>query len=445
MYAVPHGTHGKRKKATAMGIMQATRHSEASETSESFTDVVYLSDKPELPAEMRRLFRQKKLSFRLLPPDEHEVLSRRPDLIGTAIIDAQGTDLSQDPKLGRIIESLERNNIGAIFLTQRIKQPVRSFSLTPSDSSFSMTNSMESISLDDLWACISVNLTQRKHQNQGIAVKPPTLRSSSERLWGSRMADESQPEGALVNSLTEQLRLAGLVQRDFLPSHLPNSEETQWAAMFLPAEWVSGDIYDVTRIDEQHIGFYIADAVGHSMPAALLTIFIKQALVMRETVNNRYRIFTPTETMRNLNTRMAGQKLSGYQFATCCYCLLNVKTRQLTFARAGHPYPILLRAGQPPQQLETRGALLGIFENAEFVQETVQLEAGDRLLLYSDGAESLIGHFDGTADMHFAEDLIEMNEAPVTKIIDRLMERAKDRRIDPAELDDMTIVGLEIL
>jgi len=315
----------------------------------------------------------------------------------------------------------------------------------PSDSSFSMTSSVESISLDDLWACISVNLTQRKHQNLGIAVKPPALTSSSERLWGSRMADESQPEGALVNSLTEQLRLAGLVQRDFLPSHLPNSEETQWAAMFLPAEWVSGDIYDVTRIDEQHIGFYIADAVGHSMPAALLTIFIKQALVMRETVNNRYRIFTPAEAMRNLNARMAGQKLSGYQFATCCYCLLNVKTRQLTFARAGHPYPILLRAGQPPQQLETRGALLGIFENAEFVQETVQLEPGDRLLLYSDGAESLIGHFDGTTDMRFAEDLVKMNDAPVTKIIDRLTERARDRRIDPAELDDMTIVGLEIL
>ncbi len=425
-----------------MGIMQATRRSEAPE---SFTDVVFLSDKAELPAEMKRLFRHKKLSFRVLPPDDHEAISRRPDLIGTAIIDAQGTDLSQDPKLGRIIESLERNNIAAIFLTQRIRRPVRSFSLMPSDSSFSMTSSVESISLDDLWACISVNLTQRKHQNLGIAVKPPALTSSSERLWGSRMADESQPEGALVNSLTEQLRLAGLVQRDFLPSHLPNSEETQWAAMFLPAEWVSGDIYDVTRIDEQHIGFYIADAVGHSMPAALLTIFIKQALVMRETVNNRYRIFTPAEAMRNLNARMAGQKLSGYQFATCCYCLLNVKTRQLTFARAGHPYPILLRAGQPPQQLETRGALLGIFENAEFVQETVQLEPGDRLLLYSDGAESLIGHFDGTTDMRFAEDLVKMNDAPVTKIIDRLTERAKDRRIDPAELDDMTIVGLEIL
>ena len=424
-----------------MGILHATRRSN---TLESFTDVVFLSDKPEMPAEIRRLFRQKRVSSRLLPLDEHHCIRQRPDLIGTAVIDAQGMNISHNPRLGRIIESLERHNIGTIFLTQRIRRPVRSFSLLPSESSFSMADSVESVSLDDLWAQISVNLSQRKHLNAGIAVKPPVLTSSSERLWTSRMNDESQPAGALMDTLTEQLRLAGLVQRDFLPSHLPNGAETQWATMFLPAEWVSGDIYDVARIDEQHIGFYLADAVGHSMPAALLTIFIKQALVMRETIDRSYRIFTPAEAMKNLNLRMAGQKLSGYQFATCCYCLLNIKTRQLTFARAGHPYPILLRAGRPPQQLQTRGALLGIFENAEFVQETVQLESGDRLLLYSDGAESLIGQAEGAEGMRFTDDLLEMNDAPVTEIIDRLTERAGNRRIDPAELDDMTVVGLEI-
>ena len=81
-----------------------------------------------------------------------------------------------------------------------------------------------------------------------------------------------------TENITEQLRMAGLVQRDFLPSQLPDSDRLRWATTFLPAEWVSGDIYDVMRIDEQHIGFYIADVVGHGMPAALLTMFIKQAL-----------------------------------------------------------------------------------------------------------------------------------------------------------------------
>ena len=73
----------------------------------------------------------------------------------------------------------------------------------------------------------------------------------------------------LADNLTEQLRLAGLVQQDFLPAKLPNTDEIRWSTIFLPAEWVSGDIYDIVRIDEQHIGFYVADIVGHGMPAAL--------------------------------------------------------------------------------------------------------------------------------------------------------------------------------
>jgi serine phosphatase RsbU (regulator of sigma subunit) len=409
-----------------------------------FTDVVYLSDNLEMPPEIKRLLRRERLSHRLLPLVGYTAVRNRPDLVGAVVIDAVDVDVSESPDLGRIIESLERDNVGTILLTKRIRRPVRSFSLTPSDSSFSMTRTMESVSIEDLWAQIRVNLARRKPHNPGITVKPPTLRDSSERLWKNRLERHLPETGTLVDSLTEQLRLAGLVQRDFLPTHLPNGDETQWAATLLPAEWVSGDIYDVARIDERHIGFYVADAVGHSMPAALLTIFIKQALVMRETTGSNYRIFSPTEVMANLNLRMASQKLSGYQFATCCYCLLNIETKQLTYARAGHPYPILLRRGQPPQQLQTRGALLGIFENADFIQESVPLERGDRVLLYSDGAEWLVGHLEDGAGFQFAESLLAVKDAPITEIVDRLTEQANAREVDPAEIDDQTLVGLEI-
>ena len=413
-------------------------------TAEGFIDVVYLSDKPQMPVEIRRLFRQNKLTFQLLPLDAYRDIRTRIDRIGTVLVDAEGVDISLDQRLGRVLEALERDNIGIILLTQRIKQRVRSFSLVSSETSFSMANSVDSISLDDLWASIRVNLAQRKHQHSGITTKPPGPTSLSERLWDKKPADPSDVNGSFVDSVKEQLRLAGMLQRDFLPAKLPNNDDLHWAVTFLPAEWVSGDIYDVARIDEQHIGFYLADAVGHSMPAALLTMFIKQALVMRQTVDKNYRIFSPAEVIKNLNVKMAGQKLSGYQFATCCYCLLNVKTRQLTFARAGHPYPILLREGQPPLQLQARGSLLGIFENAEFVQETIQLQSGDRLLLYSDGAELLVGRLHDKAGFQFAEDFLTMKDLPIAEIVDRLTEQARSRDIDPAEVDDLTLVGLEI-
>jgi sigma-B regulation protein RsbU (phosphoserine phosphatase) len=425
--------------------MGKTRSAGNTEGLTTFTDVVYLSDKTDMPAEIRRLFRHKKVSFCLLPLDKYDEIRTRPDLVGTVLVDAEGIDTSQDLRLGRILESLERDNIGIVLLTQRIRRPVRSFSLVSSESSFSMPGTVESISLDDIWARIRINLADRKKQNSGVTTKRPILTSLTERIWRGHPTDQLQAEDAFVDGLKEQLRLAGLVQRDFLPSQLPNSEEVRWAATFLPAEWVSGDIYDIARIDEQHVGFYVADAVGHSMPAALLTMFIKQALQMRQTVENSYRIFAPAEVVKNLNQKMTGQKLSGYQFVTCCYCMLNLKTRQLSFARAGHPYPILLRKDQPPQQLETRGSLLGVFENAEFVQQSVQLERGDRLLLYSDGAESLIGRLHDKEGFQYTDEFLALNDGSITEIVDRLTEMATHRQVNPAEIDDLTIIGLQLL
>jgi serine phosphatase RsbU (regulator of sigma subunit) len=431
----------REEKAANMG---KTRSADDAGGMTSFTDVVYLSDKQDIPAEVRKLFRHNKLSFCLLPLSRYDEIRTRPDLVGTVLLDAEGIDIAQDQRLSRILEALERDHFGIVLLTQRIQRPVRSFSLVSSESSFSMPRTVETISLDDLWARIRINLADRKHQHSGIAAKPLESLSLAERLRINRPADQPPPDGALMDSLKEQLRLAGLVQRDFLPAQLPNSEDVRWAATFLPAEWVSGDIYDIARIDEQHIGFYVADAVGHSMPAALLTIFIKQALQMRETLDHSYRIFPPAEVVQNLNRKMAGQKLSGHQFVTCCYCLLNRKTRQLTFARAGHPYPILLRKGQPARQLEGRGSLLGVFEDAEFVQESVQLQAGDRVLLYSDGAESLIGRLHDKEGFRYTKEFLALSDGSITEIIDRLTEMAAHRHVPPAEIDDLTIIGLQL-
>jgi sigma-B regulation protein RsbU (phosphoserine phosphatase) len=414
------------------------------ELPQNFTDILYLTNQEQIPPEVRRLLREKKLSFKILPIHRFPEVRERPDLIGTVIIDAKDLDKAQQQKLARIIESLELENIGAILLTHRLELPVKSFSLAPAKSSFSMAGTMESFSIDELWTRISVNLAYRR-KSSGLAVKPALPPRQSQEIHKNKLARQLSMTGALVDNLAGQLRLAGLVQQDFLPTHLPNTEEVRWATLFLPAEWVSGDIYNIVRIDEQHIGFYVADVVGHGVPAALLTIFVKQALVMRETIENNYRIFSPAEVMDNLNSRMAAQKLSGYQFATCCYCLLNLKTLQLTYARAGHPYPILIRRGEQPQQLEIRGSLLGVFEQSEYIQETIQLQRGDKLLLYSDGAEPFVGGVDEQVGFRFNEEFCTMMDLPVVEMFNGFQSLAQNMKIDPSEVDDTTAVGLEIL
>ena len=416
----------------------------AVEVPTSFTDVLYLTNQGQMPSEIRQLLKEKRLSFLILPIDKFSHILHRLDLVGTVIIDVAALEASQQQKLARIIESLELKSIGTILINNRVKLPVRSFSLAPAKISFSLSTRMESVSTDELWVRISVNLAYRRKGSE-ILVRPAVPPRHVQRTHKNKLAEQLRTTEALVENLAEQLRMAGLVQRDFLPTRLPNTDKVRWAVTFMPAEWVSGDIYDIVRVDEQHIGFYIADAVGHSMPAALLTIFLKQALVMRETIDSNYRILSPAEVMRNLNVRMAGQKLSGYQFATCCYCLLNTETLQLTYARAGHPYPIVIRPHNPPEQLEIRGSLLGIFERSEYIQQSVQLAAGDKLLLYSDGAEPFIGSFDDLTGFHFSEEFGEIKDLPVAEMFDKFNVLAQNKKIDSSDVDDITAVGLEIL
>jgi sigma-B regulation protein RsbU (phosphoserine phosphatase) len=252
---------------------------------------------------------------------------------------------------------------------------------------------------------------------------------------------------SLHTQLSEELRLAGIVQQDFLPEQLPNCDKVRWATFILPAECVSGDIYDVRRIDEQHVGFYVADAVGHGMPAALLSIFINQAIAVYEDTQNNHCVLSPAELMKNVNLRMSAQKLSGCQFVTCCYCLININTLQLTYSRAGHPYPILIRGQEPPRNLEIEGSLLGILAEAEYSQRTIQLQPGDKLLLYSDGAIPFISNSNDITPLNLKDEFHEIIDRPIVEMMDRfsVLAENENKEMKPSEIDDVTAVGLEIL
>src|SRR2546428_9984628 len=170
---------------------------------------------------------------------------------------------------------------------------------------------------------------------------------------------------------------------------MPEVGRVRSHTLFRPAGYVSGDLYDVMRLDERNVGFYLADAVGHGLPAALLTMFVKQALQTREITpgGDGYRLLDPSETMRRLNNRLIDQNLSHATFATALYGTIDVDTLRLTVSRAGHPSPIILRADGRAEALEPEGSLLGIFPDETYDSCTTQLHPGDRVIAYTDGVE----------------------------------------------------------
>jgi phosphoserine phosphatase RsbU/P len=196
-----------------------------------------------------------------------------------------------------------------------------------------------------------------------------------------------------LNRIDEELRLAARLQQDFLPKELPEVGPVRFRTLYRPAGYVSGDLYDVMRLDETHVGFYMADAVGHGVPAALLTMFIKQALVTKEIVPGGYRLLPPAESLARLNQVLVDQNLAHATFATALYGVIDVQTLEVTLARAGHPAPMLIRGGPGGEiePLQPEGGLLGVFPDETYETATFRLATGDRLFLYTDGIEVAFG------------------------------------------------------
>jgi serine phosphatase RsbU (regulator of sigma subunit) len=247
-----------------------------------------------------------------------------------------------------------------------------------------------------------------------------------------------------MHRLDEELRLAARLQQDFLPKSLPQVGKVHFHTLFRPAGYVSGDLYDVMRLDEHHVGFYMADAVGHGMPAALLTMFLKNALITKEITPSGYRLLPPGQSMARLNAALVDQNLSQATFATALYGSIDTQTLRLTFARGGHPSPILITGDGRLTALEADGSLLGIFPGEQFAETSVDLKPGDRVFVYSDGIEVAFSG-DETTDMtRWRDELYARREMSTEDLITDFAQHLDGEAGSLTPKDDLTMIVVEV-
>ena len=282
----------------------------------------------------------------------------------------------------------------------------------------------------------AVPVLQRMEQLQG---EMESLRAELNLL---RRRDETL--NFYLNRIDEELRLAARLQQDFLPKELPEIGQVRFHTLYRPAGYVSGDLYDVMRLDENHVGFYMADAVGHGVPAALLTMFIKQALVTKEIIPGGYRLVPPGESLARLNQTLVEQNLAHATFATALYGVVNVRTLEVTIARAGHPAPMLLRANDPViEAVQPEGGLLGVFPNETYDTAVVRLSPGDRLLVYTDGVEIAFGT-EAIDTERWKSELAARAHLASEELLHDLSEHLDAQTGSLAPKDDVTAVMLEV-
>jgi len=240
------------------------------------------------------------------------------------------------------------------------------------------------------------------HQGDGLIIEPADTDVARIALELFTLAEREGAVGSLKRDLRiaqavqggvsgemsrihEELSMAATIQRETLPKELPQLDEVEFGVIFRPAAYVSGDIYDIARIDDKRIGFFIADAVGHGVPAALLTMVISRTLGITSGAGASFA--SPSEAITRLNDEMVRMQQGKARFATGVFGTLDTTTRELTITSAGHPAPLLVRNGKI-EALKVEGPLLGVFEGEKYEEFTFQLEPGDTILLYSDGFET---------------------------------------------------------
>ena len=191
-----------------------------------------------------------------------------------------------------------------------------------------------------------------------------------------------------VAKLHEELQTAASIQREYLPVGKPSIEGVDLGIIYRPASYVSGDIYDITQLDENRSAFFLADAVGHGVPAALMTMVITQGLRKVDGAGESTTIIEPSEALRRLNNTMATHTGENARFATAMYAVYDKAKNEVTIAGAGHPPALIIRAdSDATEMVDSQGPLLGIFRDVEFEQTTIKLNPGDVLVFYSDGFE----------------------------------------------------------
>ena len=207
---------------------------------------------------------------------------------------------------------------------------------------------------------------------------------SAQTIENARLYEEERK----LLDLEEDLRTAHRIQQSFLPKENPIIKGIDIFGLSIPAKEVGGDYYDFIQIDEHHLGIAIADVSGKGTPAALLMANLHACLRGQALINRSVK-----DTVNKANFMLSRFMEMG-RFITLFYGILDVKKKTFTYTNAGHNFPLLLNKDSNSKTLEKGGIILGISDNSVYEEETVQLNPGDLLLLYTDGISEAMNEKD---------------------------------------------------
>jgi len=225
-------------------------------------------------------------------------------------------------------------------------------------------------------------------------------------------------EAIQAQRFTEQMRLAGLIQRRMIPERPPQIRGLDIAATYIPCFDVGGDFYDFLPINPDRLVITIADVIGKGVPAAIMMSWFRGAVqaytegfreVLRDVgplsgdLNSGMRSAVRTRNAIENFNKMACMECREGEFITLYYATVDAAEKTMTYCNCGHEPAVLIRDGRV-EELAAGGLVLGVDPHAKYDIETIELRDGDCLLFYTDG---LIDAMDFSNDLWGRDRMLE--------------------------------------
>lgn len=233
--------------------------------------------------------------------------------------------------------------------------------------------------------------------------------------------------------------MARQVHHGLLLKNPPNFPGLSISCCYLPIDSVGGDIYDFIPFGDDKLGIFIGDATGHGLPAAFVGTICKMSIYNHSRTESQ-----PIELIRRLHQDLAAN-VQTCHYLTCFWGIFDRSNMTLTYVRAGHPLPLVIRKNGEVIQLNAPGTLIGFPDmDPVFDQATFTLQSGDRICLFTDGIYELVNSEKQkpmTLGYHtFKEMLISCNSLSLEKVIPEIQKRLSGFTYK----DDYTLIVIEV-
>ena len=254
---------------------------------------------------------------------------------------------------------------------------------------------------------------------------------------------QTQKEHSQLESLKGDLAIAGEIQQAILPRVFPPfpdlADRLDIAASMTPAKDVGGDFYDLFRIDDDRIGFVIADVSGKGIPAAIF-MAVSRTLIRATGIRGG----SPSDCITYSNKLLAAESVD-CMFVTVFYGILDVKTGEITYCNAGHNPPYVLKSSGEVTALPLSvDPMIGAIEGIGYQEGRLQLEKGDTLVMFTDGVTEAMN----TSNEEFGEQRLEDTLAEVTQqssqqVIETIKTNVATFAGEAEQSDDITVMAIK--